>query len=262
MNLPATFQPSNCLKNDLIAALDAGEFVVYYQLLWNVVGQCWDGAEALVRWQHPVFGLIQPDEFIPLAEKNGFILPLGNFVLRTACQQMNRWHESGLLSGAIAVNISPLQLHQLGFIENIEAVLDEIAFCSSFLELEITETLALEDTPLSIQNLKHMRKIGVRISIDDFGMGNSSLARLLCCPVTRLKIDKSFIDEMNHSQKHHAITRSILSLGHNLGLSVVAEGVETQEQRTELELLGCDVLQGVLFTKPCHHSDIEVLMND
>ncbi|WP_445766568.1 putative bifunctional diguanylate cyclase/phosphodiesterase [Rheinheimera sp.] len=243
----------------LTAALLAGQFVPYYQPLWDVQRQCWEGVETLVRWQHPTRGIIYPDAFIPITEQNGLILELGALVLRAACQQMANWQQSGLFQGIVAVNVSALQIRQPDFVEQVSSILDDSGLSASALELELTETLALEDTPVLIENLHRCRTMGIRLSIDDFGTGSSSLARLQCCPVTRLKIDKSFVARLPFDTKALNIVTSIISLGHNLNLSLVAEGVENKTQQQLLEQLGCEVLQGYQLARPATASQIEAM---
>ena len=247
---PATSSFSNPSNNRLVAALVADEFVPFYQPLWDVRRQRWEGVEALIRWQHPTKGLILPDHFISVAEQSGFILRLGDFILSKACKQMMYWREHGLSHGIVAVNISALQIHQADFVDKVASILRDTGLPPQALELELTETVALEDTTILIENMHHCRSLGVRLSIDDFGTGSSSLARLQCCPVTRLKIDKTFISHMTTELTDHTITESIITLGHNLNLSIVAEGVETAAQQQLLEKLGCDVLQGFRLARP------------
>ncbi|MDF1584559.1 MAG: EAL domain-containing protein [Methyloprofundus sp.] len=197
--------------NALADGLIKGEFVPFYQPLWDVQRQCRESVETLIRWQHPTEGLIQPDTFIPVAEQSGLILELGAFVLQAACQQMMHWRQQGLPEGIIAVNVSALQIHQPDFIEDLARILRETGLPATALELELTETLALEDTPILIENLHRCQALGIRLSIDGFGTGSSSLARLQCCPVTRLKIDKTFVTHMTTEPKDRAITESIIT---------------------------------------------------
>ena len=256
---PATHSLTAPTVNALADALNKGEFVPFYQPLWDVQHQCWEGAETLIRWQHPTEGLIQSDTFIPVAEQSGLILELGAFVLRAACQQMMHWRQRGLPEGIIAVNVSALQIHQPDFVEDLARILRDTGLPAPALELELTETLALEDTPILIENLHRCQALGIRLSIDDFGTGSSSLARLQCCPVTRLKIDKTFVTHMTTEPKDRAITESVITLGHNLNLSIVAEGVETATQQQLLEKLGCDVLQGYRLARPADAETTEAL---
>lgn len=259
---PAINSQSPPSAKQLADALIAGEFIPFYQPLWNIQHQHWEGVETLIRWQHPSLGCIQPDAFIPAAEQSGLILDLGTYVLRTACQQMAYWHQHGLADGIVAVNVSALQINQADFVEQVVTILHDTKLPATALELELTETLALEDTPVLIKNLNHCHDLGIRLSIDDFGTGSSSLARLQCCPVTRIKIDQSFVNRMTSDPKDYAIVNSIISLAHSLHLSVLAEGVETAEQQLQLEQLGCDVLQGYRLAKPADAQSIGMLWSN
>ena len=171
---PATSSFSNPSIERSVAALVADEFVPFYQSLWDVRRQRWEGVEALIRWQHPTKGLILPDHFIPVAEQSGFILWLG---LSKACKQVMYWREHGLSHGIVAVNISALQIHQADFVDKVASILRDTGLPPQALELELTETVALKDTTILIENMNHCRSLGVRLSIDDFGTGSSSLAR-------------------------------------------------------------------------------------
>lgn len=259
---PARSELLSPTVEQLADALLAGEIVPFYQPLWDVKRQCWEGVESLVRWQHPTHGIIYPDVFIPISEQSGLILELGALVLRAACQQMSNWRQIGLFQGVIAVNVSALQMRQPDFVEQVASILAEAGLPASALELELTESLALEDTPILIENMHRFRALGIRLSIDDFGTGSSSLARLQCCPVTRLKIDKSFVTQMTSDAKALSIVTSILTLGHSLNLSIVAEGVETKEQQQLLEQMGCDVLQGYRLARPATAQLIEAMWQD
>lgn len=240
-------------------AMSAGEMVPFYQPLWDLKHQRWEGVESLVRWNHPTAGLLIPDQFIPFAEKTGLIIELGESVLRSSCQQMRRWQHQGLPHGKVAVNISPVQIHEADFIDRVVCALLDADLPADSLELEITETLAMNDTHAFIQRLQQLRDMGVSISIDDFGTGCSSLTRLQCCPVTRLKVDGSFVHLMVTEQRNFNIVKSIIMLAHSLDLSVVAEGVETEKQQQLLKELGCDVLQGYWLGVPNTAKQVETL---
>lgn len=243
----------------LTEALVARQFVPFYQPLWDVQHQRWEGVETLIRWQHPVQGLLLPDAFIPVAEQSGLILELGAWILHTAFQQMADWHHQGLSNGIVAVNVSALQMHQPDFVEQVLTTLQLTGLAPSSLELELTEPLTLQDTPSLIENMHRFNEMGIRLSIDDFGTGNSSLARLQCCPVTRLKIDKSFVAHMEADSKSLNIMASIITLGHSLNLSVVAEGVETGKQQRLLAQMECNVLQGFHIGIPSTSQQTEVI---
>ena len=247
---PATHSLTAPTVNALADGLNKGEFVPFYQPLWDVLHQCWEGAETLIRWQHPTEGLIQSDTFIPVAEQSGLILELGAFVLRAACQQMMHWRQRGLPEGIIAVNVSALQIHQPDFVEDLARILRDTGLPAPALELELTETLALEDTPILIENLHRCQALGIRLSIDDFGTGFSSLSTLADLPIDVIKIDRSFISQADKSPKYNDILNTISELGQKLGLKIVAEGVEEIEQFELVKRMGVSSVQGYLVSRP------------
>jgi EAL domain-containing protein (putative c-di-GMP-specific phosphodiesterase class I) len=208
--------------------------------------------EALVRWRHPVRGEVMPVEFIPLAEKTGLIVPLGEFVLREACRQARIWQleqrDGELLS--ISVNLSAAQLDDVGLLEAVSRALKDSGLPPASLTLEITETVLVNDADATTDRLVELKALGVRLAIDDFGTGYSSLSYLRRFPVDVIKIDKSFVDGLAVSGPSLALAKSIVRLAHNLRLKTVAEGVEYQAQRTRLASMGCDLAQGYLFAKP------------
>jgi len=244
---------------DIAVAMQAGELVPFYQPLWDVNLNQREGVETLLRWQHPLIGLIGPDAFIPVTERSGLILELGNNLLRAACQQMQHWRDHCLPHGIVAVNVSALQFEQSNFVAQLEQILCETKLPPSALELELTETLVHQCSPMLIQNMLRCRALGIRLSIDDFGTGSASSVRLQCCPVTRLKIDKSFVANMIYINKDNAIAKSIIALGHSLGLTIVAEGVETAGQQQRLEQMGCDGSQGYHLAIPANADQVEAL---
>jgi EAL domain-containing protein (putative c-di-GMP-specific phosphodiesterase class I) len=209
------------------------------------------GFEALVRWRHPERGLVPPSEFISLAEETGLIIPLGLTVLRESCVQLHEWQQRSLSNRdlVMSVNLSGRQLTQPDLIERIQEVLRESHINPSHLKLEITESVVMENPELAAATLTKLRGLGVRLSIDDFGTGYSSLSYLNRFPVDTLKIDRSFISRMNHADENLQIVRTILTLAANLGMQVVAEGVETKDQLNQLKLLKCQYAQGYLFSK-------------
>lgn len=236
------------LESKLRSALARDEFLIYYQpqVLANrqVVG-----AEALVRWRHPELGLISPGEFIPLAEDTGMIVPIGEWVLRTACAQVRRWRDEGLAL-RIAVNLSPRQFQQENLIEQVRRALDESGLEPRYLDLEVTESSIMKDAALTIEILRGLKEMGIQISIDDFGTGYSSLSYLKRFPIDVLKIDRSFVRDSSTDAGDAAIVMAIITLAHSLNLKVIAEGVETEEQLRLLRLLRCDEMQGYLFSVP------------
>jgi EAL domain-containing protein (putative c-di-GMP-specific phosphodiesterase class I) len=207
-------------------------------------------AEALIRWNDPRTGLVAPAHFIPVLEETGLINEVGRWALRKATGDYLRWRALGLPGVRIAVNVSPLQLRNPGFISEVASVIASDAQAAAGLELEITETLIMADVKHSIASLKAIREMGVTIAIDDFGTGFSSLSYLAKLPVDTLKIDRSFVIDMTESPEGLALVSTIINLAHSLKLKVVAEGVETEEQSSLLRLLNCDEMQGYLFSKP------------
>ncbi len=238
------------LENQLRQAIDNEEFVLHYQSKVTLVSGKLTGAEALIRWNDPRTGLVPPDRFIPILEETGLIYDVGRWALLQAIEDYRRWLRAGLAAVRIAVNVSPLQLRSRGFIAEIKQAIGADAQSAAGLELEITETLIMEDVKHSIASLTAIRAMGITIAIDDFGTGFSSLSYLAKLPVDTLKIDRSFVIEMTESPEGLAFVSTIINLAHSLKLKVVAEGVETEEQSRLLRLLDCDEMQGFLFSKP------------
>jgi EAL domain-containing protein (putative c-di-GMP-specific phosphodiesterase class I) len=235
---------------DLRRAVDRRELILYYQAKFKSPNGPPIGAEALIRWQHSTHGLIAPNQFIPLAEKSGLIIPIGEWVLDEACRQMREWHDAGRGDWTIAVNLSPVQFGHPMLIDVVKATLDRHSLNPRCLTLEITESTAMRDADASEIILQQLHAMGVRIAIDDFGTGYSSLLYLKRLPATELKIDRGFVDNLEHDAEDRAIVSAIVALGRTLDLQIVAEGVETVSQQTFLTDLGCDSLQGFLFGKP------------
>ncbi|EPX95815.1 EAL domain-containing protein [Ralstonia insidiosa] len=238
------------LVQDLRQAIDRNELVLHYQPKFHAPNGPILGVEALVRWQHPVRGLVSADEFIPLAEKTGLIVPLGAWVLNEACRQMAQWRSEGHTTWSVAVNLSALQFAHAALIETVRDVLARHALDPHCLMLEITESTAMRDADASLQILQQLDAMGVRISIDDFGTGYSSLLYLKRLPASELKIDRGFVRDLAHDTEDAAIVSAIVALGQTLNLRIVAEGVETAEQQAFLTRLGCDSLQGYLLGRP------------
>ena len=238
------------LENQLRQALDNEEFVLHYQPKVDLVSGEITSTEALIRWNDPRTGLVPPGEFIPILEETGLIYEVGRWSLRKAVEDYRRWRSAGLAAVRIAVNVSPRQLRNQGFVAEIEAAIGADAHAAPGLELEITESLIMEDVKHTITSLQAIGALGVTLAIDDFGTGFSSLSYLSKLPVHTLKIDRSFVVDMTEGPEGLALVSTIINLAHSLKLKVVAEGVETEEQSRLLRLLGCDEIQGFLFSKP------------
>jgi EAL domain-containing protein (putative c-di-GMP-specific phosphodiesterase class I) len=250
------------LKTELTRAVEKAEFVVYYQPTVELGNGRLAGVEALVRWQHPERGLVPPLDFIPLAEQTGLIVPIGRFVLREACRQMQAWHTSHPTDPpmTVSVNLSARELDEPGLVASVRAVLEETGLDPAHLVLEITESLLLIDLPVTSVKLLELRSLGVRLAVDDFGTGYSSLAYLENLPVDILKIDKSFVDRIGEipagalaagtAGQQPVMVSAISRLGHALDLQLVAEGIEQPEQVVALRGLACQYGQGYYFARP------------
>ncbi len=245
------------LERRLHKALEREEFELHYQPKIRLASGMLAGAEALIRWNDPESGLVPPSAFIPLMEQTGLIHAVGRWALHTAVADARRWRLAGLGSVRIAVNVSSLQLRSLGFLKELKEAIGDDPLAAASLELEITESLAIEDIKTSIPTLQAIRNMGVSIAIDDFGTGFSSLSYLGRLPVDALKIDRSFIIEMTSGPNGLALVSTIITLAHALKLKVVAEGVETEEQSRLLRLLGCDEMQGFLVSKALPTANFE-----
>jgi diguanylate cyclase (GGDEF)-like protein/PAS domain S-box-containing protein len=245
------------IESDLRNALDRSEFLLHYQPKVDVNSGRVTGMEALIRWRHPEFGMVPPGRFIGLAEETGLIVPIGAWVIRTACAQNKAWQDAGLAPLRISVNLSARQFAQKDLAQSIADVLQDTGLEARHLEIELTESLVMTDVEHAIDVLQQLKRLGVKLSIDDFGTGYSSLAYLKRFPIDVLKIDQSFVRDVTVDPNDAAITVSIISLGHNLKLKVIAEGVETRQQLAYLRLHGCDEVQGYLFSHPLPADEFE-----
>ena len=248
------------LENDLRRAIRKEEFILHYQPIISLQSNKIKGFEVLVRWRHPEKGIVSPGEFIPLAEDTGMIIPLGSWVLREACQQMNYWQRkfNGLADWKVSVNISSKQLSLPNFVAQVKQVLEQSNLSPSNLKLEITESSLVEDTEYTISILKELKAIGVEFSLDDFGTGYSSLSYLHQFPFDTIKIDRSFVNSIGDNPEKLGIVRAIVSLAGNLGMNTIAEGIETVNQLAQLKALKCQYGQGYYLSKPL---DKEILEN-
>jgi len=245
------------LESDLQRALKQQEFVVYYQPIIQLQTQKLIGFEALVRWQHPERGMVSPGEFIPSMETTGLIVPVGITVLKQACQQLYAWQQQGWTGLIMSVNLSVRQFACPTLLADIDRVLSETAVNPACLKLEITESAIMENAALAITLTEALRSRHIQISIDDFGTGYSSLGYLHCFPVNDLKIDRSFVNQIQVETPKYQIVSTIIALSNQLGLTVVAEGIETPQQLKVLQQLGCEFGQGYLFSKPLPADEIE-----
>jgi len=247
-------------ENALRHALEAEEFVVHYQPQFSIESGRIVGAEALVRWQHPSRGLVLPDDFIPLAEETGAIVPLGEWILQSACAQNKRWQDQGLPHITVAVNVSPLQFREPTLLPMVENALTRSGLDPEWLEFEITETTAMQNVDLSASTMRDLAHIGSRISVDDFGSGYCSLGYLKKFALHTLKIDQSFVRGVATDPNDAAIAEAILALAGALDLEVVAEGVETDDQLSFFSNRNCHRIQGFLLGKPMPADDLARLL--
>jgi EAL domain-containing protein (putative c-di-GMP-specific phosphodiesterase class I) len=238
------------MEVDLRQAIAEKQFLLHYQPQVDAFGQI-VGAEALVRWQHPVRGLVSPAEFIPLAEETGLIVPLGQWVLATACEQLAAWEKQPEMAKlTLAVNVSARQFALPNLFEEVRFLVESTGASPGKLKLELTESVLLENAEAIIDKMFDLKALGVSFSLDDFGTGYSSLSYLKRLPLDQLKIDQSFVRDVLTDQNDAAIARTVVSLGQSLGLAVIAEGVETEAQRQFLADHGCNSYQGYLFSRP------------
>ncbi|MDN2712158.1 EAL domain-containing protein [Janthinobacterium sp. SUN118] len=248
------------IETALRNALEREQFVLHYQPQLDLASGRIVGLEALLRWQHPDLGMVAPQRFIALAEDTGLIVPIGAWVMRQACTQMQAWHAAGLGRLRLAVNLSARQFNEPNLVASIADVLAETGLAPACLELELTESLFMHDVALAVSQLHDMKALGVQLSIDDFGTGYSSFAYLRTFPIDVLKIDRSFVNDVASDADDAAIVVSIIALAHNLKLRVVAEGVETAEQLDYLRRHGCDEAQGFYFSHPLPAHEVEALL--
>jgi diguanylate cyclase (GGDEF)-like protein len=238
------------LENALHRALDNREFVIYYQPKFNLADKKIVGIEALLRWQHESFGIVSPAQFIPLAEQNGLIVPIGDWLTSTICRQIKSWKEQGLRVPRVAINVSGGQLREQDFIGKVCLLMQQTEVSGIELEFELTESILIKSSPETLSKLGQIKKMGIGISIDDFGTGYSSLQYLKNFPHDHIKIDQSFIRDIVNDQNTASIVSSIISLAHKMGVKVIAEGVENSDQVQYLIEHNCDEIQGFYFSKP------------
>ena len=238
------------LETGLRRALEHNEFVLHYQPKRDLKGNGISGVEALLRWRHPELGLLQPNQFVPLAEETGLIVPIGRWVLAVACRQNMQWQREGLPPVHVAVNLSPRQFRDPNLLDDIRNALRDSGMPPSLLELEITESMVMQDLARTVRLLHEIKRLGITLAIDDFGTGYSSMAMVRELPIDALKIDRSFVRDVGGNAEGKAIVNAIIALGRALNLTVVAEGVETREQESFLREQRCDQEQGYLISVP------------
>lgn len=250
------------LEANLRRSVERDQLVLFYQPLIDISTRQLVGMEALLRWMHHDLGLVAPGEFIPLAEETGLIVPIGRWVLRTASQQLHRWHAEGFEWLRMAVNVANRQLREPDFVSDVQEIILETGVEPSHLELEVTESSVMKNDRKTLEVLQELRKIGVRLAVDDFGTGHSVLTYLRDFPLNTLKIDRSFINGVATEGKDAAITSAVIAMAHRLDLRVVAEGVETEDQLSFLTRHDCDECQGFLFSRPVPASEIGEILAD
>jgi EAL domain-containing protein (putative c-di-GMP-specific phosphodiesterase class I) len=256
-----TFDQIN-IENALHKALDRNEFKIYYQPKIDSKNKQIIGSEALIRWENAEYGLLSPTQFVPMAEENGLIIPIGEWVLENICKQLNIWKNDGIDPEPVAINISARQLEQKNFVHSITSILDKRNIENELLEIELTESILLKNSLKNSKKLSKLREKGMKVSIDDFGTGYSSLSYLSNFPFDKLKIDQSFIRDITTDKAAAALATSIISMAHSLGVRVIAEGVETEAQLDFLKTYHCDEIQGYYFSKPINADEFTSLLKD
>jgi EAL domain-containing protein (putative c-di-GMP-specific phosphodiesterase class I) len=249
------------IETNLAKALERRELSLQYQAKVSIRTGEIKGVEALLRWWNHDLGSVTPAQFVPIAEDTGLIVPIGKWVLHTACAQSMAWQRAGLAPVCMAVNISPRQFLDPSLLDDIAEILKATDIDPHLLELEITESMVMHNVEQAVRKLHAIKEMGVRLAIDDFGTGYSSLAQLKRFPIDTLKVDRSFIREIPNNAEDQAITEAIIAMGRTLGVTVVAEGVETAEQQTFLSARACDEMQGYYFSKPSHPDQFAALLH-
>lgn len=238
------------IETNLRHAIERQEFLLYYQVKINLATDEITGAEALLRWMHPVWGLVSPGRFVAIAEECGLIVPIGRWVLQEACSQLKKWQKEGLKLDSIAVNISAVEFRFHDFVEGVAAILKDTGLEARYLQLEITESVLMRDAECSTSILQELKKMGIQLAVDDFGTGYSSLSYLNRFPIDVLKIDRSFVQDIDNTKNNGFIVNAVIAMGNSLKQKVVAEGVEEQIQLNFLKENLCEEGQGYFFSRP------------
>lgn len=249
------------MQSELRRAIENGEFIMFYQAQMDITKKKIIGFEALIRWNHPVKGLLHPVDFIYLAEESGLIIPIGKWALKSACTQLKEWSDMGYTDITMSVNLSARQFSDENFVKTVCEIIEETGIDPSRLELEITESVALKDLDYTISVIKKLNKLGVRFALDDFGSGNSAMNYLRRLPISDLKIDRSFLNTVLEDTTDQKIIQAIINLASNLDLKVIAEGVEQTEHEKLLRELNCNMAQGYLYSRPVPKEKAEELLN-
>jgi len=245
------------METGIRSAIQNEEFVVYYQVQIDGRDNTLVGMEALVRWNHPIMGIVPPSKFIPLAESTGLIIDIDNFVMKTAMKQIATWYKEGLNPGVLAMNLAVKQLERKGFIEDFKVMMQDSECKAKWIELEVTEDQIMKNPEKAIKILDKISDMGIELAVDDFGTGYSSLSYLKKLPITKLKIDQSFVRDLPDDEEDTAITKAVIALAKGLNLNIIAEGVETKEQRDFLVKNGCANIQGYYYSKPIVASELK-----
>lgn len=248
------------LEQDLFSSIKNNELILYYQPKFNINNEKIVGSEALIRWQHPTIGMISPMAFIPIAEKTRFINNIGKWVFEEVCSKIKEWTEEGINVVPVAINLSRVELYQPDLIENLKAILAKYGVEPKLIEIEITETTALNDIDFINKKLTDIKSLGIKVAMDDFGTGNSNLSNLKDIPIDVLKLDRSLLLDIENNERTEVMVKSILSLSKNLSLSTVCEGVENRNQVEVLKSTGCEVVQGYAFSKPIEMYEYKKLL--
>ncbi|KJU83027.1 diguanylate cyclase/phosphodiesterase with PAS/PAC sensor(s) [Candidatus Magnetobacterium bavaricum] len=261
-SMDGNLRERDTLEEDLRYAVTNNQFVLHYQPMIDLRTNKITGVEALIRWNHLIFGMIYPDKFIPLAEETGLIIDIDKWVIKTVIEQNTLWHENGLPLLNIAVNVTCNQFQQDDFVDNVIGLLSDGHMGHKFFELEINECIANQDIERTISVLNQLNNVGIKVSMDEFGAGYSSLIYLKRLPFHKIKLDKFFVTDITHNQDAFIIVKTIIDMAHNLKKPIIAEGVETQEQLDLLKSLNCDEAQGFLLCKPMSAKEFMIFARD